>query len=86
MRLSRCSARATSTCLNAGWRRRLLAGRMPDDIEEDPTRHVSFSVSPIDGIAASPLFGNASAAQDQEVDAAEIDGETPPHEVVDHDN
>ena len=45
---------------------------------------VSYSVSPIDGIGAFPLFGTASAALDKEVDATEIDGVAPPLEVADH--
>ena len=46
---------------------------------------VSYSVSPIHCICASPLFGTASAALDREVDATEIDGGAPPLEVADHD-
>ena len=46
---------------------------------------VNYSVSPIDGIGASPLFGTASAALDKEVDTTEIDGDAPPLEVADHD-
>ena len=43
------------------------------------------SLSPIDGIGASPLFGTAAAALDKEVDTTEIDGDAPPREVADHD-
>ena len=55
-----------------------------DDMEEAP-QCVSYSISRIDGIGASPLFGTASAALDKEVDTTEIDGDAPPLEVADHD-
>ena len=45
---------------------------------------VNYSVSPIAGIDASPLFGTASATQDQEVDAVAINNDAP-REVADQD-
>ena len=47
---------------------------------------VNYSVSPIDGIYASPLLGTASATQDVEVDVVETNGDdAPPREVADQD-
>ena len=42
----------------------------------------SYSVSPFVGFNAAPLFGTASAAQDEEVNKVEIDEAAPPVEAA----
>ena len=44
----------------------------------------SYSVSPIDGSGALPIFGTASATMDKEVGATEIGVGAPQQEVADH--
>ena len=47
---------------------------------------VNYSVSPIDGIDASPLLGTASVTQEVEVDVVETNGDdAPTREVADQD-